>query len=131
MKLQSLPILLAVVLLATGCVYDSFEAPPGLDEEEMEPVSFSQDVLPILTANCQGNGCHSAGGHAPELTEANAYDSLINGGYVDVDDPENSEIYEWMSSRSMPMPPLAAGGRLSDDKVQIVLWWIAQGAEND
>ena len=129
MVLRHTGLLLALMLVGTGCVYDSYDTgPAGQEEEEMEPVSFSEDVLPIFTNNCTASGCHETGGTRPVLTEDKAYDEIMAMDLVDTDDPENSTLYRWMSSRTRSMPP---SGRLDDDKVRTVLWWIRQGAKED
>src|SRR5215472_7914240 len=58
-------------------------------------VSFSKDILPIFSTNCALSGCHVPGGHVPDLTAANAYQSLTTGGYVTAGDPNNSVIMLW------------------------------------
>lgn len=122
-------LLLAALLVGAGCGYDAYEAAPSLDEEEqMEPVSWEEQVLPIMTDNCTAAGCHVTGGYAPVLTADMAYDELIAMELVDTEDPESSPLYRWMSSRTRPMPP---SGRLDDEKLKLVLWWIAQGAEEN
>ena len=88
-------------------------------------VSFSANIQPIFNNGCNTSICHGAGGKAPDLSEANAYTALMNGGYVDIDTPESSILYVTMTSGSMknyvkdPSDP------------DIILAWIEQGAENN
>ena len=44
-------------------------------------------------------GCHSGGGQTPNLTESNAYNSLIIGNYINKENPENSVLYLKVSGR--------------------------------
>ena len=76
--------LLALVLITTSCVYEQIE-PVKVDE-----VSWSEDILPILSNRCSTTSCHIPGDVSPDLSEANAYISLVYLGYVDIEDPENS-----------------------------------------
>lgn len=72
--------------------------------------------------------CHSSGGQVPNLTAANAYTQLMSLGYVDTTNAEGSTLYLRMNSSTNPMPP---SGKLSDDKINKVLAWIKQGAQNN
>jgi len=87
-----------------------------------DSVSFSVNVLPIFDARCDNSGCHITGGTAPDLTAANAYNSLIVFGYVDTDLPEQSQLYLKMNT----------GGSMAKfcnpGDADIVLKWIQQGA---
>ncbi len=87
-------------------------------------VSFSGDIMPIFNNGCNTNVCHGAGGTAPDLSEGNAYNALIDGSYVDTDTPEASILYTTMKSGTMK--PYTTPG---DE--EIVLGWIQQGALNN
>lgn len=86
-----------------------------------EEVKFSQDVLPIFT-RC--TGCHK-GSVNPDLREANAYNSLTNGGYYKVSEPENSKIYVQLTTESSHI------SLTSDLEKAKILQWIKLGAKND
>ena len=88
-------------------------------------VSYSGDVQPIFNNGCNTYVCHGTGGAAPDLSEANSYNALITGGYVDLDTPEASIIYITMTTGSMV--PYVQNPSDSD----IILAWIEQGAENN
>lgn len=123
--------LIHIVLLATGiylfiimpsCNYGYLES---IKVEIPDTVSFSNDVIPIFNESCNESGCHSPGGIAPDLTPENAYWDLWLYGMVDTTDPESSLLYTRMASTSNPMPPTS---KLRDDKIQLILAWIEQGA---
>jgi hypothetical protein len=98
------------------------------DPEPVENVSFSTDIIPIFNGGCNIVGCHNTGGTAPDLSEANAYNSLKNGGYLDLAVPPDSELYQWMAgNRSIPMP-LSGPDANNNAKV---LKWIEDGAPNN
>ena len=89
-----------------------------------ENVSFSADIIPIFDKGCNIGVCHGAGATPPDLTPENAYNSLIDGAYVDTETPEASILYNTMKSGSM---------RTYTDPgdEEIVLAWIEQGAKNN
>ena len=116
---------LLIISLNSGCKYDEIvpEAPdPGV------VVKFSSDILPIFNASCNFSGCHNFGGTPPDLTSNNAYSELITGGYIDIDNPEQSELYQWVKgNRSIPMPLTGTDPEI----VSKTLAWIQQGAQNN
>jgi hypothetical protein len=116
-----------VTLLLAGCYKDKtviFET----GEEITRPVSFVQDIVPIFNAACNGSGCHSAGGVAPDLSVANAYTALTGGNYVNTSNPQNSELYQWMTGKRAAPMPLSGPNK---DYNALVLAWIKQGAQNN
>jgi hypothetical protein len=133
MRTSILPILTGVLglflLSLGGCYYD--EVLPNdlkIIDDVVGDVSFSADIIPIFNQSCNISGCHNSGGQQPDLSPANAYNSLINGQYVNTADPEQSEIYQWMrGNRSLPMPLSGSNPTYNAN----VLAWIRQGAKND
>jgi hypothetical protein len=114
-----------VLLWGTGCYYDV--TVPVIKEETKE-ISFSGDLIPIFNASCNTSGCHNAGGTPPVLTASEAYDNLINGGYIDLSAPESSELYRWLTGKeSTPMPLTGPDPDINAK----VLAWIKQGASNN
>ncbi len=91
-------------------------------------VSFLNDVIPILEESCALSGCHATGGQAPDLTAGNAFTSLSNGGYLDVDSPESSVLYEWLTGVRTPAMPISGSDPTINAKI---LAWISQGAQNN
>ena len=95
-------------------------------------VSFSKDIVPILSTNCAIAGCHS--GAMPEgnlnLDSAHAYAALSKpgSGYIDTLNPESSLFYAQLLSVSEPMPPTY---RLDSCSMQRILNWLRQKASNN
>ncbi len=120
-------LLLTFSMSMVSCEKDNFGAPPF---DPNKPVSFSKDILPLLSANCAKSGCHVAGGQSPDLSSANAYDQLTGLGYVPTDgtNAESCKMYVLMTSTSKPMPPT---GRLPGAQTNLVLGWIKQNAQNN
>lgn len=108
-------------------------------------VSFSEDIQPVLAANCAG--CHSgyAEGEAGTGLNVTDYASLMHGtrlGQVVVPgSAASSTLYLVISGESAPeiqMPPhheqsLAEGrgAPLDEEEVQLIKDWIEQGAKNN
>jgi hypothetical protein len=117
---------LALVALGIGhtaCYYDQgilIEKPIEVGE-----MSFANDIVPIFNSDCNVSGCHN-GSVVPNLMPANAYNALINGGYINTADPATSELYVWMKGKpGKPTMPLSGSNALYNAKV---LAWIKQGA---
>jgi hypothetical protein len=90
------------------------------------PVSFSEEILPIFTANNNCTACHKAGSTSPDLTAANAFNSIVPD-LVNLDEPELSKIY------TFPNPSTGTHGfkKYTQLEAALVLSWITQGAENN
>lgn len=103
---------------------------PKSDVEVTEPVSFANDIIPIFDTKCSMSGCHNSGGIKPDLSADKALGTLENGGYLDVSNPENSELFLWLIGRkAAAMPP--GGPENPSNLNQLVLAWIKQGAQNN
>lgn len=108
-------------------------------------VSFSEDVRPVLAANCAG--CHSGYAEGETSTGLNVtdYASLMHGtrlGEVVVPgSAASSTLYLVVSGESAPeiqMPPhheeslaQGRGAPLDRAEVQLIRDWIDQGAKNN
>ncbi|MGZ5242580.1 MAG: c-type cytochrome [Bacteroidia bacterium] len=119
---------LAIFLMACsigfiGCQKEYF---PPVVLDENTPVSFKSEIVPIFTASCLGSGCHDNGGASPNLTEALAYTSLVDGGMIDTLQPEKSVLYDRIKIKG-DMPK---SGKLPETQIQKILLWIKQGAKD-
>ncbi len=111
------------------------------DDDPMEPnppgIQLSFDVQPIFDGRCALSGCHA--GTSPQaglnLTAGLSHSNTVNvpavslgpGIRVIPGDPEGSLVYTLVFSGVMPQ----SGGSLSDDQIDVIRTWIAQGAKND
>lgn len=120
--LGSALILFLALYSATSCTYHINENEPV---EVPDSVFFSSDIIPIFNARCNNPGCHSANAIPPDLTAANAYNSLTLFGYVDTENPESSVLYR----------AIAPGGSMealaTNQDRALILKWIEQGAQNN
>jgi hypothetical protein len=116
-----------VVLLFSGCYKDKTVLLDSGDEIT-RTVSFAGDIIPIFNKSCNGSGCHSAGGVAPNLTASAAYTALTGGTYINKSNPQNSELYLWMTGKRGTPMPLSGPNK---DYNALVLAWIKQGGLNN
>lgn len=101
---------------------------PGADPNgPPQPVSFSGDIFPILNKNCNNAGCHDAvPTKNPSLMPNNAYNNLLNGGYVNTIAPSSSSFYTMIKQGAMP-----PSGAVKPADIQKILDWIRNGAPNN
>ncbi len=117
----------AILFFLSGCYKDKTVI-SDTGPEITTTVSFANDIIPIFSKNCSLSGCHVTGGQAPDLSAANAYNSLKVGNFYNTSDPANSVIYLWLTGKgTIQMPP----GGLNKDINAMVLAWIKQGANNN
>lgn len=120
-----------VTMNFVSCTYDQIVPEDEIipdDPTQVDTVYFSTDIIPIFNASCNNSACHDADGPPPNLVATEAYNALIDGGYIDLVTPADSELYQWMKgNRSIPMP---TSGPNSSYNAK-VLNWIKQGALNN
>lgn len=109
-----------LLLLFQSCEWEQREP---IDEGDLpEVVSFYDHVVPIFEAKC--TQCHN-GTTPPNLTFDNAYIELTAGGYINIDNPQSSKLYE----------AIDIGGSMyqyaNDMDRAHILKWIEQGAEEN
>jgi hypothetical protein len=112
-------IIMAFQIVSSNCTYDTLPTPKI---EVPDSVSLSNNVIPLINElGCNNSGCHMSGGVTPDLTPENAYSSLVFQGYVKIDDPLLSPVYQKITAGSME--------RYANDEFKaILLAWIQQGA---
>jgi WD40 repeat protein len=111
----------------------SFSQPATAQTPTNKPVSFINDVAPILKENCFA--CHDSKKRKGKL-EMTTYESLRKGG--DKDDPvmpgkpEASLMYQFVSAtNNSRMPPKDSGDGLPKEKIAVIGQWIQEGAKLD
>lgn len=91
--------------------------------------SFSNDIMPVFLSCC--TVCHH-GSHSVDLTKQSAYSQFWTDGpnapYMDTTDTEASIQCIRMNSNTNQM---YTAGKLSSDKISLVLNWITRGAKNN
>ncbi len=129
-SILSIAPVIAILIIGTGCT---------------KPVSFKDDIQPILVSNCMVCHIGSGEGSAKSGFSVQNYDSLMRGtkfGPVIVSgDSESSTLYRMVAQKVAPeiqMPPhhdkSLAEGRLeplTPEQVETIRMWIDQGAKNN
>lgn len=95
------------------------------------PVSFANDIQPILTTACVS--CHDENHQYLNLKSCCSYYELLitgtNAPYVDTVNPEQSIIYMRLMGTSLPAMPF--GTPLPQNEIDLILRWIQEGARNN
>lgn len=118
-KYIGIAIIIAVVALVSSCEYRFIEP---IDYQFDGPVSFSEQIETIFQDKC--TDCHSSTN--PVLTTGNAYNNLIDGGYINTQIPEQSRIYK-KTSDDHP----GGSSSLTAEELAMLLQWIEEGAVNN
>jgi hypothetical protein len=101
-----------------------------------EPMSFSEDVLPIFKGRCVG--CHQPGGAGYEKSglDLTSYEGLMKGTkfgpMVIPRDPDSSNLMwllDWRASPQLRMPH--GSKKLSTCDRDAIRGWIRAGAKNN
>src|SRR5438132_3360779 len=97
------------------------------------PVSFVNDVAPILKENCFG--WHDAKKRKGKM-DMTTYESFRKGGSredpIVPGKPDESLIIEFLTATDKArMPPKEAGDALPKEKIAVIARWIAEGAKLD
>lgn len=121
MKKHSIFLILVLLsLFINGCKYD-FILPPEVPvvDPGTPPVSFSTDIIPILTAKCIL--CHST--QTPTMGASVAFSQLVPN-YVNKTSPASSKFYTVPTSGTH-------GATVSTAQAALILRWITEGANNN
>lgn len=115
-----------LLVVLNACYYDQvIPVEPSIGD--VGNVTFAADIIPIFNSSCAISGCHN-GTVSPNLLPTNAYTSLTNGGYINVGDPRDSELYKEMKGDDgTPMPPSGSNPSYNAK----ILKWIELGALNN
>lgn len=122
--------LLMVLGFSIGCKKDvTVVIDNGAAAVANKTISFSGDIVPILSKSCSITGCHVSGGQAPDLSAAKAYSSLT-GGFVNTSKPESSKVYLSLTGKGAMTMPVGSANNPSNLN-NLMLTWIKQGAKNN
>lgn len=123
------------VLAFSGCK-SNVVAPPQVVEPD-EPVSFSEDVFPILAQSCALAGCHAGTGtNGVRLDSYSEAVSSVGQQYgeliIQPFDTDSSPIVDKISGvpefgERMPF----GGPYLSTEEIGLIRAWINQGARDN
>jgi mono/diheme cytochrome c family protein len=109
------------------------------DAGENAPLSFSQDIAPILVANCVG--CHSGEGVGLRRgkLDLSTFEALKKGSQKRTEDqeiviagkPDDSHLVLRVKGDEEPRMPQGNNNRLSADAVARIAQWVKEGAKLD
>ena len=110
------------ILILTGILVLSLSACDKyiIEKPVIEEVSFSLEIQPVFDASCIQ--CHF-GRLNPDLRPEESYDALLNGGYVNTADPEESILYQQLRGTH--------DSRATEEEKLLILQWITEGALNN
>lgn len=109
------------------------DAAPADEAADQPPVSFKNDIAPILVAKCLA--CHGANDPQGEY-QLNHYAQAITGGYsgspiVTPGEPEASELYNLVRESDADLRMPKEGDPLAEAQIDLIGRWIAEGARFD
>jgi Planctomycete cytochrome C/WD domain, G-beta repeat len=121
--------LLLLFLLAQGEREAHAQAVAG----GQRPISFINDVAPILKENCFA--CHDAKKRKGKL-DMTTFENFRKGGShddpVEAGKPEDSTVVDFLTKPDTGrMPPKEAGPALPKAKIDVIRQWIKEGAKLD
>jgi hypothetical protein len=110
-----------------------FDSPQTASAQPAGPVSFINDVAPILKENCFA--CHDAKKKSGKY-DMTSYDKLraggANGDPLAPGKPEMSELHSLIvTTEQRRMPPRDKGEAVPKEKAAIIAQWIKDGAKLD
>lgn len=123
-------ILLCLVFLLgfSSCYYDKEFEVVIPDIPDTQEISFSTDIEPLFSRNDKDcTQCHNESADL-NLTIGNAYNSIVQGGYVDPGNAEGSLLFQRAPGQNHP---LDVGFILDTDDLALIKEWIDRGALNN
>ncbi len=104
--------------LSVSCTHE----PAGI--EDLDPVCFDTQILPILQTSCGISGCHDGSAEEFQISDYNSIMEIVTPG-----DPHGSKLYRVITSINGEnlMPPK---NPLTREQRTLIQLWIAQGAKN-
>jgi hypothetical protein len=118
-------LVLSLVIGFTSCYKDIIKPTLAVDPEgPPQPVSFKNELAPLLNSNCALAGCHVSGSHKPYMTTDVSYQQIVNNGYVNTTLPKESQLYKMINGEMQQYIPKAADRQKIYD-------WIRNGAPNN
>lgn len=123
-------ILFGLLIFFAACQYESIkleDIPPPPPIDTTVDLSFVNEIIPIFTADNNCIVCHTVGKTAPDLSAANAYQSIVDGGLVTANNPENSKIYTYPH----PNESTHRWKIYTNYQADLLFTWINQGAQDN
>lgn len=123
--------LVVIAIVFGSCNKDS--GPFSNSVSDINPddtVSYSGQVQPIFDLNC--TSCHNENHSKLDLRPTVSYNELLFSGfsapYIDTINPDQSNLYKHLTGVLSQMPPSFT---LTDTELDIIFYWMQQGALNN
>ena len=120
MKKLIVPFVFLGLALSQGCYYDNEEELYQFVTGQCDTiaVSYADDIVPLLQANCNTDGCHKAGGAGNGIFENyQAVKAKVDNGS--------------MQARVIDQRTMPPAGTLSDCQIAIIQVWLNDGAADN
>jgi hypothetical protein len=107
----------ALFFLEPSCAnheFPSYTCPP-------EPISFADDISPIIMTKCAIEGCHNGD---------NGADKNWTNFDLFQENAKNGLVKSYVVNRIMPKAESSAGP-LSQEQINAIACWVDQGAQNN
>ncbi len=105
--------------LLIACEYNYVDTSGILPDE----VSYKEHIQPVFQTTCIS--CHHNNATPPILRQEKSYEALINGSYINADNPEHSKLIKKINT-GHPFVDVP-----SDFEKQLILQWMTEGALNN
>ena len=129
MKKTALLFVTGLLLLATSCYYDTLVEAEIPDIPPDQEISFREDIEPLFSRSGKDcTQCHNGNPTSPDLRTGNAYNSLLDGGYVEPGNKEASILFQRAPGQDHPFD---VGFVLTAEEIALIGEWIDRGAENN
>ena len=130
MKIKGIILLFSCFFIAiVGCDRNQTELITPACDDSTVPVSFKNDLTPILVVNCFN--CHSAENNSIVGGNINLQDYKIDSTYIGLSG-DGQLIDALLHKDSINTPPMPRdGGMLSDCSIKKFIYWGKQGALNN
>ena len=107
---------IVLISATSSCTYESVE--PVKVEVKDTIISYSKTIVPLLTTQCNGTGCHESGSQDGDFT---IYDGLKEKA-------DDKSLYK----RVVALKDMPKGGfALTDQERSYFAAWINQGSQNN
>lgn len=119
-------VLLVTFITISGCTYNDSEKAIPYQIDSGNPISYSEDIFPIVSTYCFGTGniqCHVIHGNQNAIGDFTEYEGL----FVKVNDSSISHVL----FGQIPLMPPANFLQLPDSDLEKFKLWVAQGAWNN
>jgi hypothetical protein len=111
-----------LLVLLNSCVNHDLPKPAidVTDCTSRDVISFASDVKPIIEQKCAISGCHN-GDNGPDINW-NVFANFKNHG---------AEVQDRITRPQGTAGHMPAIGSLTDEQIQTIYCWVAQGAQNN